>query len=346
MLSVEQVTQSYGETQVLGGLSLELGAGHIGCLLGSSGCGKTTLLRCIAGFERIDGGTIRIDGTVHSGPGQHTSPEQRPVGMVFQDFALLPHLSVADNVAFGLHDRPPGEREGEVTRMLALVDMDDFADRMPHELSGGQQQRVALARSLVRKPKLLLMDEPFSSLDASLRRQLGREVREVLRTLDMTALFVTHDQAEAFALADDIGVLRRGQLLQWASAYDVYHRPASREIADFVGGGGWLRGTVTADGRIDTEIGSLAGRLPGGVAAGQAVDVLLRPDDVVHVDDAPITARVIEKEFRGAAFLYALELKGGTRLQSLVPSHHDHPVGCQIGIALDTEHMVVFPAAT
>lgn len=346
MLTVEQVTQSYGDTQVLGGLSLELEAGRIGCLLGSSGCGKTTLLRCIAGFERVSGGSIRIDGTVHSGPSRHTPPEQRPVGMVFQDFALLPHLSVADNVAFGLHDRPADQREDEVTRMLALVDMGDFAKRMPHELSGGQQQRVALARSLVRKPKLLLMDEPFSSLDASLRRQLGREVREVLRTLEMTALFVTHDQAEAFALADDIGVLRRGQLLQWDSAYDVYHRPASREIADFVGGGGWLRGTVTAEGRIDSEIGSLAGRLPEGVAAGQAVDVLLRPDDVVHVDDAPITARVIEKEFRGAAFLYALELEGGTRLQSLVPSHHDHPVGCQIGIALDTEHMVVFPAET
>ncbi|MEM7451995.1 MAG: ABC transporter ATP-binding protein [Pseudomonadota bacterium] len=345
MLTVDTVSQRYGSTEVLDALSLELDAGRIGCLLGSSGCGKTTLLRCIAGFESIASGRIVIDGVEHAADGKHTPPEHRPVGMVFQDFALLPHLSVADNVAFGLHDHPAASRDDEVARMLELVSMQDFAGRMPHELSGGQQQRVALARSLARRPKLLLMDEPFSSLDAGLRRQLGHEVRSVLRALDMTALFVTHDQAEAFALADDIGVLRRGQLLQWDRAYDIYHKPATREIADFVGGGGWLPGTVTADGRVDTEIGPLRGRLPESITAGDAVDILLRPDDVVHLDDAPLQARVTDKEFRGAVFLYELELASGTRLQSLVPSHHNHPVGCDIGIALDTEHMVAFPAA-
>ncbi|MEO0617411.1 MAG: ABC transporter ATP-binding protein, partial [Pseudomonadota bacterium] len=306
MLTVDNVSQRYGSTQVLNALSLELGAGRIGCLLGSSGCGKTTLLRCIAGFESIASGRIVIDGVEHAGNGNHTPPEHRPVGMVFQDFALLPHLSVADNVAFGLHDRPAASRDEEVARMLELVSMQDFAARMPHELSGGQQQRVALARSLVRRPKLLLMDEPFSSLDAGLRRQLGQEVRSVLHALDMTALFVTHDQAEAFALADDIGVMRRGRLLQWDPAYDIYHRPATREIADFVGGGGWLPGTVTAHGHVDTEIGPLRGRLPEDMTTGDAVDILLRPDDVVHIDDAPLKARVIDKEFRGAVFLYEL----------------------------------------
>ncbi|MEO1319887.1 MAG: ABC transporter ATP-binding protein, partial [Pseudomonadota bacterium] len=229
--------------------------------------------------------------------------------------------------------------------MLELFSLLVFGGSMQLELSVGQQQRVYFARSLARRPKLLLMDEPFSSLDAGLRRQLGHEVRSVLHALDMTALFVTHDQAEAFALADDIGVLRRGQLLQWDRAYDIYHKPATREIADFVGGGGWLPGKVTADGRVDTEIGPLRGHLPEGIAAGDAVDVLLRPDDVVQIDDAPLQARVTDKEFRGAAFLYELELASGTRLQSLVPSHHNHPVGCEIGIALDTEHMVAFPAA-
>ncbi len=345
MLVVDAVVQRYEADPVIDGLSLTLEAGRIGCLLGGSGCGKTTLLRCIAGFERIASGRILIDGTLQSGEGRHTPPERRPVGMVFQDFALLPHLSVAGNVAFGLHDRPAAERDSEVARMLELVAMDRFATRMPHELSGGQQQRVALARSLVRRPKLLLMDEPFSSLDAGLRRQLGHDVREVLHALEMTALFVTHDQAEAFALADDIGVMRGGRLLQWASAYDVYHQPATREIAEFLGGGGWLRGVVTGDGRIDTELGTMSGPLPAGSGEGDAVDVLLRPDDVVHVDDAPLRARVIDKEFRGASFLYELRLPGGAALQAIVPSHHDHAVGSDIGIHLDAEHMVVFPAA-
>ena len=344
MLSVDDIVQRYDGEPVLNGLSLSLEPGRIGCLLGKSGCGKTTLLRCIAGFEKPSAGRIVIDGEVHSAPQKHTPPERRPVGMMFQDFALLPHLTVIENVAFGLHDQPRDERTRRARRMLSLVSMADFTTRMPHELSGGQQQRVALARSLVRQPKLLLMDEPFSSLDATLRRQLGQEVRAVLRELEMTALFVTHDQQEAFALADDIGVMRGGRLLQWDSAYDVYHRPRSREVAEFVGGGGWLAGTVTADGRIATTIGEFPAAPRQSLAAGTAVDVLLRPDDVVHDDAAALHARVLAKEFRGASFLYELELSGGTRLQSVVPSHHNHPVDSEIGIVLDTEHMVVFPA--
>lgn len=345
MLTIDNITQRYDGDPVINGLSLSLEPGRIGCLLGKSGCGKTTLLRCIAGFETLAAGRIAIDGELHSAPQLHTPPERRPVGMVFQDFALLPHLTVIDNVAFGLHDQPQEQRLQRAGRMLELVSMGDFAARMPHELSGGQQQRVALARSLVRQPKLLLMDEPFSSLDATLRRQLGQEVRSVLRELEMTALFVTHDQQEAFALADDIGVMRGGRLLQWDSAYDVYHRPRSREVAEFVGGGGWLAGTVTEEGRIATAIGEFPSAPRLALPRGSAVDVLLRPDDVVHDDDAALHARVVAKEFRGASFLYELELPGGTRLQSVVPSHHNHPVDSQIGIVLDTEHMVVFPAA-
>ncbi len=344
MLKINDVIQRYAEERVLDGLSMSLGAGRIGCLLGSSGCGKTTLLRCIAGFERVAGGTITLDGSLHSGVDRHTSPERRPVGMVFQDFALLPHLSVIDNVAFGLHDQPKPERRRQAAHILELVSMGDFARRMPHELSGGQQQRVALARSLVRKPKLLLMDEPFSNLDASLRRQLGHEVRDVLRELEMTALFVTHDQQEAFALADDIGVMRAGRLLQWDSAYNVYHRPALREVAEFVGGGGWLDGEMTASGQVSTAIGVLDSVPDEAFSPGTRVAVLLRPDDVVHDDAALLKARVVAKEFRGASFLYELELAGDTRLQSVVPSHHNHPVGSDIGIKLDTEHMVVFKA--
>lgn len=344
MLKIQDVRQSYGKDAVLDGVSFELAPGDIGCLLGDSGCGKTTLLRCIAGFEHLSGGSIEIDGQAHSGNGQHRSPEERPVGLVFQDFALLPHLSVEKNIAFGLHDQPKATRAAPVKKMLELVGMAKYATRMPHELSGGQQQRVALARSLVRQPKLLLLDEPFSSLDSSLREQLGREVRDLLQELGMTALFVTHDQREAFSLADQIGILRHGKLLQWGRAYDVYHRPASREVADFIGGGAWLSGTRLSATAARTELGDLRGPMPDTIKDGDPLDILLRPDDVVHDDAALMQATITARHFRGATFLYELTLDDGTQLESLVPSHHNHAIGERIGIELDTEHMVVFPA--
>ncbi|MEM9173204.1 MAG: ABC transporter ATP-binding protein [Pseudomonadota bacterium] len=340
MLQVHQVHQAYADTAVLNGLDLSLDAGRIGCLLGNSGCGKTTLLRCIAGFESLREGHIDVDGVRQSDVHLHVSPERRPVGMVFQNFALLPHLRVADNIAFGLHELNAGERNQRVDDMLHLVELADKRDAYPHQLSGGQQQRVALARALARRPKLLLLDEPFSSLDASLRHQIGIEVRDLLKQAGATALFVTHDQQEAFALADDIGVMREGRLLQWSSAYDVYHRPVSREVARFVGGGGWLAGSVQSDGHIHTALGALP--CAQSFAPGATVDVLLRADDVVHNDAAVLSARVLDKQFRGASFLYRLQLDDGSELESLVPSHHNHPVGDSIGIELAADHCIAF----
>ncbi|MEL6870494.1 MAG: ABC transporter ATP-binding protein [Pseudomonadota bacterium] len=342
MLTIHNLYAGYGDTNVLQGLDLELGKGRIGCLLGDSGCGKTTLLRCIAGFECPTDGRILLDGQTLVGDGTHRAPERRPVGLVFQDFALLPHLNAANNVAFGLSHLPADARRQRVADMLELVGLSHYADRLPHQLSGGQQQRVALARSLVREPKLLLLDEPFSSLDAGMRQQLGGDIRAWLKALDMTALFVTHDQQEAFVLADDIGIMQAGRLLQWDTAYRVYHEPACREAADFLGGGAWLPGRFDANSSVNTELGQL--RVSGEVTFSHnaAVSVLLRPDDVVHDDDAPLRAEVVSKQFRGAMFLYELRLISGTVLQSLVPSHHDHEVGEHIGIRLDTEHCVVF----
>jgi iron(III) transport system ATP-binding protein len=342
VLEAVGVCQRYDADPVLQDIGFTLAEGRIGCLLGGSGCGKTTLLRCIAGFEHIGAGRITLAGRLLSGPGVHVAPEDREVGMVFQEHALLPHLDVRGNIAFGLHGLAAGERAARVESLLDTVGLGDLAGRLPHELSGGQQQRVALARSLARRPRLLLLDEPFSNLDYSLRQRLGAEIRELLLSLGITALLVTHDREEAFALADDIGVMSQGRLRQWATAYDIYHEPATREVADFVGGGAWIAGTVRASDTVETAAGLLRGRLTRQLPPGSPVDVLLRPDDVVLADDGAVSARVTGKRFRGAIFLYDLRLADGTPIVAAVRSHHNHPVGSTIQLRFETDHMVVF----
>lgn len=348
-LQLESVRIAYGATEVVRDLSLSLERGHIGCLLGPSGCGKTTILRAIAGFERLTAGRVAINGETVSTPQQHRAPEQRRVGMVFQDFALFPHLSVADNVSFGLRSGSRAERRARADEMLAVVGLSEHADKYPHQLSGGQQQRVALARALAPDPELLLLDEPFSSLDVELRTRLAVELRDILKARGITAILVTHDQQEAFAIADEIGVMKAGELLQWDSAYNLYHRPASRFVADFVGQGVFLPGTLRGDHEVELELGILRSEFPfeckdgcPHCAGNTRVDVLLRPDDVVHDDAAPLRAEVMGKSFRGAEFLYTLRLASGQRVLSLVPSHHNHAIGEFIGIRLDADHVVAF----
>lgn len=342
MLALDQLRHRYADTPVLDDVSFQLGEGRIGCILGPSGCGKTTVLRCIAGFERIEGGEIRAGDEVLSSPDRHLPPEERRIGMVFQDYALLPHLTAQQNVAFALHRHNAREAKALAAEFLDRVGLGRFATRHPHELSGGQQQRVALARALAPRPQLLLMDEPFSNLDVSLRSRLGSEIRELLRELNTTALVAMHDHHDAFALADDVGVLRRGRLLQWDTAYQVYHRPADRFVADFVGKGVWLEGRVQDDHSVHTVVGPISGRMKDKLPPGTLVDVLFRPDDVVHDDDSPLQAKVLAKQFKGSEFLYELMTESGARLLSSVPSHHDHPIGEAIGICLETDHIVVF----
>ena len=348
-LQLESVRIAYGATEVVRDLALSLERGHIGCLLGPSGCGKTTILRAIAGFERLTAGRVAINGETVSTPQQHRAPEQRRVGMVFQDFALFPHLSVADNVSFGLRSGSRAERRARADEMLAVVGLSEHADKFPHQLSGGQQQRVALARALAPDPELLLLDEPFSSLDVELRTRLAVELRDILKARGITAILVTHDQQEAFAIADEIGVMKAGELLQWDSAYNLYHRPASRFVADFVGQGVFLPGTLRGDHEVELELGILRSEFPfeckdgcPHCAGNTRVDVLLRPDDVVHDDAATLRAEVMGKSFRGAEFLYTLRLASGQRVLSLVPSHHNHAIGEFIGIRLDADHVVAF----
>lgn len=342
MLEISNLSHDFDGDATLADVSLRLDAGRIGCILGPSGSGKTTLLRCIAGFERPSGGEIIAAGKPLDRPGHHVPPEQRRIGMVFQDYALLPHLNVLRNVMFGLRKLSRDESRRRATEMLERVDLAGFADRFPHQLSGGQQQRVAIARALAPGPSLLLMDEPFSNLDAGMRNSLGREIRDLLRELQATTLIVTHDHHEAFALADDAGVLEAGRLLQWDTVYQLYHRPVNRYVADFIGQGAWLRGRVMEQNVVVTELGPVTGSMKRSLPAGTVVDLLLRPDDVVHDDASPMQAKVIEKSFRGSEFLYTLELASGSRVISSVPSHHDHRDGEMIGIRLETDHVVVF----
>jgi iron(III) transport system ATP-binding protein len=354
-LSLDDVSVRYarGATRAaVDGVTLGLQAGQIGVLIGPSGCGKTSLLRAVAGLERLDGGRIAIDGETLSdaAAGLHRAPERRRIGMVFQDYALFPHLSVADNVAFGIAAQPRAEREGRVQRMLDLVGLAHAARRAPHQLSGGQQQRVALARALAPGPRLLLLDEPFSSLDVDLRERLAQEVRQILKDSETTALLVTHDQLEAFAVGDVIGVMNRGRLEQWDDAYTLYHRPASRFVARFIGHGVFAPAQIVACAHgpcVHTPVGELddvAGcPLPEAFSPAGECDVLLRADDIVHDDASPVRALIESKAFRGSEFLLTLRLQGGQRVMAHVPSHHDHHVGEWIGIRAEVDHVVTFP---
>ncbi|MCP5264969.1 MAG: ABC transporter ATP-binding protein [Burkholderiaceae bacterium] len=352
MLKLEGVAHAYGERQVLVDVAFALLPGEIGCLLGPSGCGKTTALRLIAGFESLQSGRIRIAGEEVAGPGHSVPPQRRQVGLVFQDYALFPHLSVAENVGFGLGHLSRSDRRRRVDEMLALTGLQHEARLAPARLSGGQQQRVALARALAPRPRLLLMDEPFSNLDVELRERLSLEVRDILKHEGITALLVTHDQQEAFALSDRIGIVNDGLIQQWGEAYALYHEPANRFVADFVGQGAFLPGTVVGAGEIGIELGVLRGEAARDGAAGSCfshpigtrVDVLIRPDDIVHDDTSPIQAEVVRKSFRGADFLYTLALESGARVLALVPSDHDHAMGESIGIRLEVDHVVAFDA--
>jgi iron(III) transport system ATP-binding protein len=342
-LDFSDVTHAYERTPVLQGVSFQVESGMIACLLGASGCGKTTVLRCIAGFEPVRGGSVVLDGQVMSAPGLVVPPEKRRIGVVFQDYALFPHLTVAGNIAFGLRDAAAAARKARVAELLDMVGLASLGGQYPQELSGGQQQRVALARALAPRPRLLLLDEPFSNLDVEMRERLSLEVRDILKREKITAVLVTHDQNEAFNIADMVGIMKDGRIEQWDTPYRLYHEPRTRYAAEFVGQGHFLPGILLEDGRVRLELGEFRPDVTLDWPAGSAVDVLLRPDDVLHDDASPLQARVLHRAFRGAEFLYTLQLPDGGQVYSLVPSHHNHAIGEKIGIRLELDHLVAFP---
>jgi iron(III) transport system ATP-binding protein len=342
LLEVDEIECRFDDRPIIRGLSMSVVRGSLVCLVGPSGCGKTTVLRAIAGFHPLAAGEIRINGRTVSRRGATVAPEKRRLGMVFQDYALFPHMTVAQNVAFGLRGVSASDRRAVIRRMLDRVGLARMDERYPHELSGGQQQRVALARALAPNPDLMLMDEPFSNLDIDLRERLSSEVRDILKEQGITGVLVTHDQHDAFALGDEVGVMNEGRILQWDTPYNLYHEPCCRFVADFIGQGVFLKGTLLAPDTVETEVGIVRGNHRYDWGKGASIDVLLRPDDVVPDPDSPLRAEVVQKAFKGAEILYTLRLAGGGKILSLFPSHFDHTIGERVGIRIEADHLVAF----
>ena len=341
-LEVKQLDFAYGRNKILFEFDFSLEESQIGCLLGPSGCGKTTVLRAIAGFENPTKGEIVLNGNKLNGSKIFVEPEKRQIGMVFQDIALFPHLSVESNIQFGIRSLPQNQRDKRSNELLDLVGMSQFKKTYPHELSGGQQQRIALARAIAPKPSLLLMDEPLSSLDEELREQLAREIRLILQQEKISAILVTHDQNEAFAVGDHICVMHQGRVQQNDSAYNLYHRPLNRFVAEFIGEGALLPGVVADEDTITTDLGEIKGNLPESCKHQDNVDVLIRPENVILGDDKENRAVITERYFRGSGYLYSLKTSGGVELLCLIPGSEALQIDQSISVRLQIERPVVF----
>jgi iron(III) transport system ATP-binding protein len=344
LLDIHDIECKYRENTVVKGLSMHVSRGSLVCLLGPSGCGKTTALRAIAGFETITSGEIRMGGVSLSRPDYTLAPEKRQLGMVFQDYALFPHMNVNDNVGFALRKAPAAERRKAVSHMLEVVGLGALGKRFPHELSGGQQQRVALARALTAQPEAILLDEPFSNLDVDTRERLSLEVRDILKNEGITGLLVTHHQDEAFALGDHVGIMNQGRIQQWDTPFNLYHEPQNRFVADFIGQGSFIKGRMIDTDTVQTELGALSGNRAYHWDKNSEVEVLIRPNDIVHDTNSPLQGLVTQKAFKGAEVLYTLALASGKTVLSLFPSHLDYRIGQRVGIRAEMLHMVFFPA--
>ncbi len=356
---LKNVTKLFnGNVKAVYDLSMEVKKGEFFSLLGPSGCGKTTILRLIAGLERPDNGNIIIGERIVAGA-EWLQPEKRRIGLVFQDYALFPHMTVFKNIAFGLTNCSKKELKQKVMEMLELVGLSDMAKRYPHELSGGQQQRVALARALTPSPKVMLLDEPFSNLDADLRMELRTETKRILKEKGTTTILVTHDQEEAFSLSDRIGVLNSGRLEQVGTPEEIYHKPITRFVANFVGRADFIDGRIEGDSVIsDIGVFKCGDAIPCDTfdvdpvrktdrfltesKLSNGVELMIRPDDVDFVEDSHGSATIIEAEFLGAEIIYKLSLLNGKVIHSIRPSTRIFSVGSRVKIYVDPTHIVVF----
>ncbi|MFT4891849.1 MAG: iron(III) transport system ATP-binding protein [Halobacteriales archaeon] len=349
ILELDRVSKRFGSESAVEDLSLSVREGEILTLLGPSGCGKTTTLRLVAGLERPDDGEVRLDGESVAGQGRYTAPETRDVGVVFQEFALFPHLTAEENVAFGLEDWPAAERKARVDELFDLVGLEAQRGAYPDELSGGQQQRVALARSLAPKPSILLLDEPFSNLDVDLRVEMREEVRRILKDAGVTAISVTHDQEEALSLSDRVAVMHEGAIEQVGPPERVFQEPESRFVAGFLGHASFLSGYVSDD-VVHTAVGEVAVDLINGLTTeyeATRIDVLVRPDDVaarpVDRGDGRATrsdpdGEVIYRQYLGPTVLYRVELQSGDVVECMHNHTEQLPVGAPVDVEVTADH--------
>jgi len=344
VLDVKNIECRYQTRVAVHDVSFHINDGDLMSLLGPSGCGKTTVLRAVAGFAPLFNGEIRLRNELVSKTGFTKPPENRHVGMVFQDYALFPHMNVQDNIGFGLRKLSSRDRIARVNEMLKIVDLKDYADRYVHELSGGQQQRIALARALAPKPDLILMDEPFSNLDVEMREYLSQEVRRILKSQGATGILVTHDQLEAFAVADQICVMNEGEIVQNDTAYNLYHSPNNYFVADFIGQGVFLEGTLLAPDKVETPLGIISGDRAYNWPRGTKIKLLIRPDDIIHDEQGNLVGEVCNKAFKGAEILYTLRLPTGIEVLSLFPSHHNYDIKERVSVRFAPDHMVAFEA--
>ncbi len=339
-LSIQDLTCKYDQnTTVLESLSLEVEHGEIVCLLGASGCGKTTLLKAIAGLLPLSSGTMSLNCMTIDDGENWTPPEQRNIGMIFQDYALFPHLTVEQNVAFGLKGCSVEEKRSKVTEMLELVHLQDFGERYPHQLSGGQQQRVAIARSLAYKPDLLLLDEPFSNIDTQVRHELIGEIRKIFKKQGVTAIFVTHSREEAFAFADKMAVMNHGVIEQYGTAGELYYKPSSKFVADFLGGGSYLAAKRISESEFSTELGVVEAQAQQHIELEANCELLLRPQHVQIAATEESSVTVLEQQFMGDHCRYVIDA-GGSKL--LASSAEPLSIGQMVSVKVETHGVLAF----
>ena len=340
-LNLQSVKITLDSKVILDDVNLKIETGEIVSLMGSSASGKTSLIRSIAGFHNISSGVIQIDGQIVDDSIRRSDVAMRNVGVIFQDLALFPHLTVRENICFGLNNVDSAQQQNRAKKLEDLLDIENITNRYPNQISGGQQQRVAIARAIAPKPNLLLLDEPFSALDYELKDNLMNDIMKLIKSENITAILITHSAEEAFKMSDKIAFISNNTITQFANPYDIYHRPVSKEIANFFGISSYIKAKITDSSHINCILGDFVGMVDQ-FNKDDKVDLLIRPDDIIHDDDSLFSAKVTEKTFRGSDFLYELELKDGQKIFCYAPSHHNHQVNEVIGIKLDLDHLVIF----